>query len=310
MEVGNRYSIFPIKHFEIWECYKKQVRAFWTAEELDFGQDLTDWEEKLNDDERHYIKYILAFFSQSDGIINENLAVRFYSDIPIPEVRAFYSAQMLIETIHSEVYGQLIDTYIKDTAEKNKFFNAIETIPSIQKKGLWALKWINSQDSIAKRLIAFAIVEGVFFSGAFCSIFWLRKRGLMKGLASANELIARDEGLHWEFATTLYKTLGYNIKQSEFNEIMMEAVSIEQEFITESLPVRLIGMNSDLMKQYIEYTADRVTAAFGFSEIYGSKNPFDFMNLIDLETKKNFFETRVTEYQKSGDTSLSFDANF
>lgn len=307
---NNRFSIYPIQYPRAWDAYKVQMRAFWTADELDFSTDMDDWEHKLTDNERFFIKNVLAFFSQSDGIVNENLAARFYKEIEIPEIRAFYTAQMLIETIHSEVYGLLIESYIKDSTERNRLFNAIDTIPAVKKKAQWALKWIESDRPLAIRQLAFAIVEGVFFSGSFCSIFWLRKRGLMKGLASANDLIARDEGLHWEFASIVYESMNLSVSESEYKEIMTEAVAIEQEFITESLPVALIGMNSDLMKQYIEYTADRVGRIFGFSPIYNTQNPFDFMTLIDMEVKKNFFETRVTEYQKSGSKKLEFDAAF
>lgn len=306
----NKYSIFPIQRPKLWESYKKQQHAFWTAEELDFASDISDWHNKLNDKERHYITHVLAFFAQSDGIVNENLAVRFYGDVDFPEARAFFTAQMFIETVHAEVYGLLIDTYIRSNEEKEKLFDAINTMPTIAKKGQWALKWIDSQESFAHRLVAFAAVEGIFFSGSFCSIFWLRKRGLMKGLASANELIARDEGLHWEFATDLYKEMQLSIPAEEFVAIFKEAVAIEQDFVRDALPVSLLGMNADLMSDYIEYTADRLSERFGFEKIYGTKNPFDFMALIDLETKKNFFEMRPTEYTRPGNRDLSFTTDF
>lgn len=306
----NKYSIFPIRHPVLWEAFKKQEHAFWTAEELDFTADIVDWETKLTADEKHYIKHVLAFFAQSDGIVNENLAARFYLETDIPEARAFYSAQMFIETVHAEVYGLLIDTFIKDTAEKEKLFDAINTIPVIRKKAEWALKWIDSKKSKAHRLAAFAAVEGIFFSGAFCSIFWLRKRGLMSGMASANELIARDEGLHWEFPTLLYKVEGLSLSKKDFSELIEESVAIEKEFIRDALPVRLIGMNADLMAQYIEYTADRVAQRFGFGKIYKVENPFDFMNLIDVETKTNFFEKRVTSYKRNDSKKLDFSTAF
>jgi ribonucleoside-diphosphate reductase beta chain len=306
----NKYSIFPINYPEYWEAYKKQQHAFWTAEELDFAMDLNDWFTKLTDDERHYITYVLAFFAQSDGIVNENLAVRFYSETSIPEVRAFYTAQMFIETVHAEVYGLLIETYIKDNVEKAKLFDAINHIPVIAKKAEWALKWLNSDKSEAHRLVAFAIVEGLFFSGSFCSIFWLRKRGLMKGLATANELIARDEGLHAEFPAMRFKTENFYISEADFREIIMEAVEIEKEFVRDALPVRLIGMNEKLMCEYIEYTADRLSRRFNFSKVYNTENPFDFMNMIDIDTKTNFFESRVTAYKKPANTTLAFGADF
>lgn len=306
----NKYSIFPIRHPRLWEAFKKQQHAFWTAEELDLGGDLSDWRDKLNDGERHYIKHVLAFFAQSDGIVNENLALRFYKDIEIPEARAFYTAQMMIETVHAETYGLLIETYIQDQKERDKLFNAIETLPTITKKADWALKWVDSADHLENRLFAFAIVEGLFFSGAFCSIFWLRKRGLMPGLSSANDLISRDEGLHWEFAALVMQDMGLSVAPTTAEAIIVDAVAIEKEFIRDALPVRLIGMNADLMCEYIEYTADRILNRFGFNKMYNTKNPFDFMNLIDMETKKNFFEKRVVEYARAKDTSISFDVPF
>jgi len=306
----NKYSIFPIRQHELWDAFKKQEHAFWTAEELDFSEDIYDWENKLTADERYYITHVLAFFAQSDGIVNENLAVRFYGETNLPEARAFYTAQMLIETIHAEVYGLLIDSYIKDDSEKDNLFDAINTMPIIAKKAQWALKWIESQESRPKRLAAFAVVEGIFFSGAFCAIYWLRKRGLMPGLAAANEFIARDEGLHWQFVPLLFKAEDLKIESEDLYTIVREAVEIEKEFISEALPVRLIGMNAELMAQYIEYTADRLINSFGFSKTYNSKNPFDFMNLLDVETKSNFFERRPKEYKKTKDKKLSFDVSF
>lgn len=305
----NKYSIFPIQHPKLWDAFKKHQAAFWTAEELDFGQDLADLK-RLTPEQLHFITHVLAFFAQSDGIVNENLAARFYTDVDLPEARAFYSMQMLIETVHAEVYGLLIDTYVPDETEKNRLFNAIETVPCVQKKAAWALKWIDSQESFAKRLIAFAIVEGVFFSGSFCAIYWLRKQGLLPGLAAANDLIARDEGLHWTFAVDLFAQLGLKIDEADFQAIMKEAVEIEREFICDALPVSLIGMNKELMSQYIEYTADRVSQRFGFSKIYKTENPFDFMRTMDIEIKTNFFEARVTSYQKPQDRNLNFDTDF
>jgi len=307
--MSNKYSIFPIKKQKLWEAFKNHEKTFWTAEELDFGADLTDLK-KLNKDELHFLKYVLAFFAQSDGIVNENLAIRFYKDVDIPEARAFYSMQILIETIHAEVYGLLIETYVADEAEKDKLFNAISEIPVIKKKAEWALKWLSSKASFAERLIAFAVVEGIFFSGSFCSIYWLRKRGLLPGLAAANDLIARDEGLHWNFAVLLYQEMGLKVEKDVFEKIVREAVEIEKDFICDALPVSLIGMNKDLMAQYIEYTADRVSQNFGFGKLYNVENPFDFMQLIDMEIKTNFFEARVTSYQKPMDRDLDFDSDF
>jgi ribonucleoside-diphosphate reductase beta chain len=306
---ANKYSIFPIGNEKIWEAFKTHQAAFWTAEELDFSQDISDLK-KLNDNELHFVKHILAFFSQSDGIVNENLCMRFYNDVDMPEAKAFYSMQILIETIHAEVYGLLIDTYVPDDSEKDYLFNAIETIPTIKEKADWALKWISSQDDFAKRLVAFAIVEGIFFSGAFCAIYWLRKRQLLPGLAAANDFIARDEGLHWTFAATLFKEMKLKVNKKDFKDVVSEAVEIEKRFICDSLPVSLIGMNSDLMSQYIEYTADRLCKKFEQETIYNVEQPFDFMKLIDMEGKTNFFEKRVTEYQKPQDRSLNFDSDF
>tara|TARA_Y100000385_G_C13049484_1_gene619040 strand:+ start:741 stop:1721 length:981 start_codon:yes stop_codon:yes gene_type:complete len=296
---NDRFVLFPIKYNDIWEMYKKAMASFWTAEEIDLYQDLDDWN-KLNEDEKHYIKHILAFFSASDGIVNENLALRFYNDVQIPEARSFYGFQIAMENIHAETYGLLIDTYIKDQTEKDYLFNAIDNIPCIKKKADWALKWIYGQDDFALRLLAFAAIEGIFFSGSFCSIFWLKKRGLMPGLTFSNELISRDEGLHTDFACLLYKYIENKPSEAQVISLIKEAVEFEQEFITEALPVSLIGMNSDLMKEYIEFVADRLMMEIGYSPIYNASNPFDWMELISLQGKTNFFEKRVSEYQKAG----------
>jgi ribonucleoside-diphosphate reductase beta chain len=298
-ENKDRFVLFPIKHNDIWEMYKKAEASFWTAEEIDLSSDQTDWTSKLNDDERHFIKHVLAFFAASDGIVNENLAVNFMNEVQYPEARCFYGYQIMIENIHSETYSLLIDTYIKDPQEKDKLFHAIETIPAVKHKAEWALKWIGN-GGFAERLIAFAAVEGIFFSGSFCSIFWLKKRGLMPGLTFSNELISRDEGLHCDFACLLYSQLVNQLPKEKVSEIITDAVSIEKEFVTESLPVRLIGMNADMMCQYIEFVADRLLVALGCNKVYNATNPFDFMELISLQGKTNFFEKRVAEYQKSG----------
>lgn len=296
----SRFVLFPIKHNDIWEMYKTSEAAFWTAEEVDLVQDLIDWERKLNDDEKHFIKYVLAFFAASDGIVNENLAVNFLSEVQYPEARCFYGFQTMMENIHSEVYSLLIDTYIKDSEEKDKLFNAIDTVPAVAKKAEWAIKWIGS-DNFAERLIAFAAVEGIFFSGSFCSIFWLKKRGLMPGLAFSNELISRDEGMHTDFACLLHNNhIENKVSEARIKEILSSALEIEKEFITEALPVRLIGMNSDLMKQYLEFVTDRLLISLGCTKMYNAENPFDFMVNIALDTKTNFFEKRVSSYQKAG----------
>ena len=307
---SDRFVLFPIKYDDVWEMYKKAMASFWTAEEIDLYQDLDDWA-KLNDQEKHYIKHILAFFSASDGIVNENLALRFYNDVQIPEARCFYGFQIAMENIHAETYGLLIDTYIKDAKEKDYLFKAIENIPCIKKKADWALKWIYGQDDFALRLLAFAAIEGIFFSGSFCSIFWLKKRGLMPGLTFSNELISRDEGLHTDFACLLFKHLKNKPSEETVRALVTEAVEFEQEFITEALPVSLIGMNSDLMKEYIQFVADRLMMELGFGPIYNSQNPFDWMELISLQGKTNFFEKRVSEYQKAGVmNSLEENDNF
>lgn len=298
-ENKNRFVLFPIKYPKVWEMYKKAEASFWTAEEIDLSPDLADWE-KLNDDERHFVKHVLAFFAASDGIVNENLAEQFINEVQIPEARCFYGFQIAIENIHSETYSLLIDTYIKDAVEKDKLFNAIDTIPCVTKKAEWALKWINDENLFAERIIAFAAVEGIFFSGSFCSIFWLKKRGLMPGLTFSNELISRDEGLHCDFACLLYGMLENKLDESLVREIITDAVAIEKEFITDALPVSLIGMNAKLMSEYIEFVADRPLVSLGYSKIYGTSNPFPWMELISLQGKTNFFEKRVSEYQKAG----------
>ena len=315
-ENPNRFVLFPIQHNDIWEMYKKQEASIWTAEELDLSPDLVDWESKLNDDERFFIKHVLAFFAASDGIVNENLAENFLSEVQYTEAKFFYGFQVMMENIHSETYSLLIDTYIKDTKEKNYLFNAIETFEPVKKKADWAMRWIDN-GSYAERLISFAAVEGIFFSGSFCSIFWLKKRGLMPGLTFSNELISRDEGLHCDFACMLYNNhLVNKLPKKQVQKIIADAVEIEKEFVTESLPVRLIGMNSDLMTQYIEFVADRLLTELGNDKIYNTSNPFDFMDMINLQGKTNFFEKRVGEYQKAGvlnnenNTTFSLDSDF
>ena len=299
-ENKNRFVIFPIEHHDIWEWYKKCEASFWTAEEIDLSEDLNDWKSKLSDDERYFIKHILAFFAASDGIVNENLAENFVNEVQYSEAKFFYGFQIMMENIHSETYSLLIDTYVKDPEEKDILFNAIETFPAIKKKADWALKWIES-DSFAERLIAFAAVEGIFFSGAFCSIFWLKKRGLMPGLSFSNELISRDEGVHCDFAVHLHnKHLVNKVSSKRIKEILLDALNIEREFITESLPISLIGMNSKLMTQYLEFVTDRLLVELNCEKEYNVTNPFDFMDMISLQGKTNFFEKRVSEYQKAG----------
>jgi ribonucleoside-diphosphate reductase beta chain len=299
-ENKNRFVLFPIQHDDIWSFYKRAEASFWTAEEIDLSPDIIDWENKLNDDERHFVKHVLAFFAASDGIVNENLAENFLSEVQYTEAKFFYGFQITIENIHSETYSLLIDTYIKDTAEKNHLFNAIDTLECVRKKADWALRWIE-KGSFAERLVAFAAVEGIFFSGSFCSIFWLKKRGLMPGLSFSNELISRDEGLHCDFACLLYtKHLIQKLPKEQVREIITDAVEIEKEFILEALPVKLIGMNSDLMSQYIEFVADRLLLELGNEKEYNVSNPFDFMEMISIQGKTNFFEKRVGEYQKAG----------
>jgi ribonucleoside-diphosphate reductase beta chain len=309
VENTDRFVLFPIKHNDIWSFYKKAEASFWTAEEIDLSQDTVDWENKLNDDERHFIKHVLAFFAASDGIVNENLAINFLNEVQYPEARCFYGFQVMMENIHSETYSLLIDTYIKDTAEKNHLFKAIDTLPCVKKKAEWAVRWIN-KGSFAERLIAFAAVEGIFFSGSFCSIFWLKKRGLMPGLSFSNELISRDEGLHCDFACMLYTQLVNKLPEDSVKEIIANAVEYEKEFVSDALPVKLIGMNAELMCQYIEFCADRLLLSLGVGKIYNAKNPFDFMEMISLQGKTNFFEKRVSEYQKSGVMSSSAEQQF
>lgn len=298
-ESDNRFVLFPIQYHDIWEMYKTHVRAFWTAEEIDLSQDLTHWA-KLNENEQHFIKHVLAFFAASDGIVNENLVVNFMQDITIPEARCFYGFQIAMENIHSETYSLLIDTYIKDEREKNSLFKAIETLDCVKKKAQWALKWIESAPSFAHRLVAFAAVEGIFFSGSFCSIFWLKSRGLMPGLAHSNELISRDEGLHTQFASLIYSKLENKLSQLDIEAIICNAVEVEKEFVTDALPVSLIGMNAKLMSQYIEFVADHLITSLGYRRVYNVENPFPFMDMISLTGKTNFFERRVSEYTKPG----------
>lgn len=313
-ENPNRFVLFPIQNPQVWEFYKKAEASFWTAEEIDLSQDQKDWN-GLSDNERHFIKHVLAFFAASDGIVNENLAINFMQEVQMPEARCFYGFQIMMENIHSETYSLLIDTYIKDPKEKDYLFNALETVPAVQRKGQWALTWINSEN-FAERLIAFAAVEGIFFSGSFCSIFWLKKRGLMPGLTFSNELISRDEGLHCDFACLLYSYLENKLPEERVQSIIRDAVTIEQEFVTEALPVSLIGMNARTMSQYIEFVADRLLVSLGCAKIYDSTNPFDFMEMISVQGKTNFFEKRVAEYQKSGvmseraDNMFSLDEDF
>ncbi|MEL1239650.1 ribonucleotide-diphosphate reductase subunit beta [Flavobacterium flavipallidum] len=320
-ENKNRFVIFPIKHHDIWEWYKKMEASFWTAEEIDLSQDLHDWNNKLNSDEKYFIKHILAFFAASDGIVNENLAENFVNEVQYAEAKFFYGFQIMMENIHSETYSLLIDTYVKDEKEKDELFNALDVFPAIRKKADWALKWIES-DSFAERLIAFAAVEGIFFSGAFCSIYWLKKRGLMPGLTFSNELISRDEGVHCDFAVHLHNHhLVNKVPKERIKEIIVNALDIEREFITESLPVSLIGMNAGLMTQYLEFVTDRLLVELGCERVYNTANPFDFMDMISLQGKTNFFEKKVSEYQKAGVLNsgkandsdaqeISFDADF
>lgn len=308
-ESADRFVLFPIEYDSVWQMYKQAQASIWTAEEVDLSQDMVDWK-NLNDDERHFIKHVLAFFAASDGIVNENLAVRFNNDVQIPEARCFYGFQIAIENIHSEMYSLLIDTYINDTAEKDYLFNAVETVPCVGKKAEWALRWIGSSTSFAERLVAFAAVEGIFFSGSFCSIFWLKKRGLMPGLTFSNELISRDEGLHVDFACLVYGLLQNQLETERVREIICSAVDMEKEFVTDALPVSLIGMNADMMQQYIEFVADRLLVALGGEKIYNAQNPFDWMELISLQGKTNFFEKRVGEYQKANVNSTSDERTF
>lgn len=313
-ENKDRFVILPIKYPGIWEMYKKHEASFWTAEEIDLGDDLKYWE-ALNQGEKHFITHVLAFFAASDGIVNENLAINFMSEVQLPEARCFYGFQIMMENIHSETYALLIDTYVKDPVEKDRLFHAIETVPCVRKKAEWALRWITN-GTFAQRLVAFAAVEGIFFSGSFCSIFWLKKRGLMPGLTFSNELISRDEGMHCEFACLLYRMLENKLPKEEVTAIITDAVAIEKEFIIDALPVNLIGMNAKMMSQYIEFVADRWLTELGCDKYYNSANPFDFMEMISLQGKTNFFEKRVGDYQKSGvlnaqeSKSFSLDEDF
>ena len=313
-ENPNRYVMFPIEHDDIWKSYKTMVDCFWRSEEIDFSKDMAHWL-TLNEDEQYFIKMILAFFAASDGIVLENLGMRFLSEVQLPEARAAYGFQLMMENIHSETYSLLIDTYIKDREEKHKLFNAIDNFPCIKKKADWAIKWIqDKRSSFSTRLVAFAAVEGIFFSGSFCSIYWLKKRGLMPGLTFSNELIARDEGMHTDLAILLFKKLNKKPKRKRIKDLIKEAVEIEKEFICSALPCRLIGMNSKLMSQYIEFVADRIMVQLGYNKIWNTANPFDFMEMISLSGKTNFFEKRVGDYslstnQKSDDV-FSFDGDF
>ena len=315
-ENKDRFVLFPIVHDDIWKFYKQEEASIWTAEEIDLSQDIIDWETKLTDNERHFIKHVLAFFAASDGIVNENLAENFLSEVQYTEAKFFYGFQIMMENIHSETYSLLIDTYIKDKAEAAKLFHAIDNFDAIKKKADWAIQWIESP-SFAERLIAFAAVEGIFFSGSFCSIFWMKKRGLLPGLTFSNELISRDEGLHCDFACMLHNDHIVNkVPKERITQIITEALDIEREFIIEALPVRLIGMNSDLMTQYLEFVTDRLLQELHCDKIYNVENPFDFMDMISLQGKTNFFEKRVSEYQKAGvlgkeeDAGFTFDADF
>lgn len=308
-EDNNRFVLFPIKDEEIWNMYLKQVSCFWRAEEIDLSKDREDWL-KLTNEEKHFVSTILAFFAASDGIVMENLVLRFFDDVKLAEARAFYSFQIAMENIHSQTYSLLIDSYIQDTFQKQRLFDALNNFPCIDKKARWAQKWIQSETSFAKRLVAFACVEGIHFSGAFASIFWLKKRGIMPGLTFSNELISRDEALHTEFAILLYNKLSNRLTEDEIKEIIMEAVDIEVEFICEALPCRLLGMNSNMMSQYIHFIADRLLVQLGYGKLYHKTNPFDFMDFISVEQKTNFFENRVSEYALSSAVSRHEELEF
>lgn len=315
-ENPDRFVLFPIKYDTIWEWYKKSVASFWTVEEVDLTQDITDWETKLTDGDRKFIKHVLAFFAASDGIVNENLVLNFMREVQIPEARCFYGFQVAIENIHAEMYSLLIDTYIKEPKEKDFLFNALQNLECVSKKGNWALRWIDNAPTFAHRLIAFAAVEGIFFSGSFCSIYWLKKRGLMPGLTFSNELISRDEGMHCDFACLLYSMLENKLDPKEVTAIITEAVEFEKEFVTDALPVSLIGMNAELMSQYIEFVADRLLMSLDCEKAYGTANPFSWMDMISIQGKTNFFEKRVGDYQKAGvmanreDQAFSIEADF
>lgn len=315
-ENPRRFVLFPIQYPDIWRMYKQAQASFWTVEEVDLSKDLVHWD-MLKPEEKHFISHVLAFFAASDGIVNENLVQRFYQEVQVPEARSFYSFQILIENVHSEMYGLLINTYIRDLKEREYLFNAVQTVPCVRRKAEWALKWIcDSTSTFGERMVAFAAVEGIFFSGSFAAIYWLKKRGLMPGLTYSNELISRDEGLHCRFACLLYSYLERKPSEDRIKDIITKAVSIEQEFLTEALPVDLIGMNCVLMKQYIEFVADRLLSDLGLNKVYHSANPFDFMEAISLEGKSNFFEKRVAEYQRFGvmnnmeDSEFTLDADF
>lgn len=316
-ETADRFVIFPIQHHDIWEKYKQHMSVFWTPEEIDLSKDTVHWQEKLNDNERYFIKNILGFFAGSDGIVMENLATRFMREVQWPEAKFFYSCQNLLEAIHSEAYSLLIDTYISDPKEKSQLLKATQTIPCVKKKADWAMTWIDSKDAdFATRLLAFAAVEGIFFSGAFCAIFWLKQRGIMPGLTLSNEFIARDEGLHTDFACLLYSKLVNRLSKQQAHKIIRDAVKIEKQFITKSLPCELIGMNAKLMTQYIEFVADRLLLQLGYPKAYSATNPFSFMETISLENKDNFFEKRVSTYAKGSvgkdreEMSFKMDADF
>ncbi len=299
-ENQDRFVLFPIKHHDVWEMYKQSMACFWTADEIDLAPDLAEWE-NLSDDSRHFLKHVLAFFAASDGIVNENLVTNFADEVQWPEARCFYGFQIMMENIHAETYSLLIDTYIKDPQEKDHLFKALETVPSVKKKGEWALRWLDrKRGNFAERLVAFAAVEGIFFSGSFCALFWLKKQGIMQGLTFSNELISRDEGLHCDFACLLHSKLNRGAGENMIHRIISEAVKIETEFVTEALPVSLIGMNATLMKQYIEFVADRLLISLGATKLYNVENPFPWMEMISLQGKTNFFERRVGEYQKAG----------
>ena len=317
-DTSSRFVLFPIEHHDLWVMYKKAVASFWTVEEIDLAQDKKDWD-IMTKDEQYFIKHVLAFFAASDGIVLENITERFINDVKLAEARCFYGFQVAIENIHSETYSLLLDTYITDSKEKDNMFNAMSTIPCIKKKAEWAIKWITSSESFAERLVAFAAVEGIFFSGSFCSIYWLKKRGKMHGLTFSNELISRDEGLHRDFACILYGKLINRLPEETIHSIISEAVVIEKEFVCDAIPVALIGMNAELMSQYIEFVADHLLDSLGYSKIYNASNPFEWMEMISLQGKTNFFEKRVGEYQKAGvmnsllddvDKEIAFDADF
>lgn len=309
-ENPGRFVLFPIEHDDIWQYYKLSEASFWTAEEIDLSQDMVDWENKLNDDEKHFIKHVLAFFAASDGIVNENLAENMVREVQYTEAKFFYGFQIMMENIHSETYSLLIDTYIKDDKEKDYLLNAIDTIPCVGKKADWAMKWIEN-GNFQERLIAFAAVEGIFFSGSFCSIYWLKKRGLMPGLTFSNELISRDEGMHCDFACMLYNDhIVEKLPKSTIHDLITQAVEIEKEFVSDAIPVKLIGMNSDLMCQYIEFVADRLLTSLGNAKVYNVENPFSWMDMISIQGKTNFFEKRVGDYQKAGITAEKSDQVF